>query len=979
MSTAVSAGERVSSRACELRVSGLNPRSWGLVAQAGVPGGRSLLSRGSCGGPPADVPGGGSLSWKRSGVPVCDRLRFVCIAEAHARREAILGAAEGATITRMPMTPSECDDLLWSIILARERQSEVVTKLAQGCFAVLRDLDSVDAKLPGGYSVVTIDLDESSRRLTTRCTCPAFARGGTRMGGKSMLGGAKTCPCISIVLLAHLSSEAVLAAGSRESVVSALMKFSLHAETDKDVATAEHVTNADTVFFDGIEGCEEYGEAAGDLDARAGPAHSDGGDAANGLAGSCRKGNALNEQITQSMLNGDRLPRTLPRVLGLRLAQAAARLTLWVASGAEGERPSFEGVIFPRKLEPLEILVPADPRLPCPSCNEPLLRVGCPSGVKVWVLIDKTLERLPRSQWKCSSPTCRGGLGRNGQYHCMGVPWTLATGLVMVRSAFCVDLPTLDSMRELVFRYAMPVLSACEFVLQRALQFMKTVQEDFEGPGVRWAAEMLYAAFWWRIAVMERGDHGPPCWTCGNLPFVLGMDVSAKVCMGLGREAIRRRIDYETLASSTQSASSAASPQVAAAASPQVAADLGLDLSPEAVQRMGEPAGPEQPGGGLEKSKKRKREAGVAMLPEPMSESELFHHCEQHLVSGAVGGAAPSKKLAVYRIPPVLHHGVRGKPQNTEVLKRAQHSSFQTVHTDSASSKPSTATFDTIGRAVASGVLDPSSLRGECPPSGEELDKILKACGVPEAEAKQMKSDAAKRAHLLSAYWSLFRGATDCHVFASAAYGGGGLQTISCHHGYQYGWKHLIHQESVRDAKDMMFSLKTIPNLILDVPCGLSAHVEATDPDAAKALWGDTRGCWRTYQWDEDDMDLSPIDIPEYEHEARAERLREVADAPATRDLLASHGEHVTEPHPLVPEGQQRFCQCDAFHQGLGSDSHKHPRCLQHAIRRCTALRHIGTSFSESINSRDKLHLRATCTQDPGTAHPPSTPVTQAL
>ena len=36
----------------------------------------------------------------------------------------------------------------------------------------------------------------------------------------------------------------------------------------------------------------------------------------------------------------------------------------------------------------------------------------------------------------------------------------------------------------------------------------------------------------------------PPCWLCGNLPFALGLDVSNKVCMGLSRDSIRRRMDY---------------------------------------------------------------------------------------------------------------------------------------------------------------------------------------------------------------------------------------------------------------------------------------------------------------------------------------------------------------------------------------------------------------------------------------------------
>ena len=38
----------------------------------------------------------------------------------------------------------------------------------------------------------------------------------------------------------------------------------------------------------------------------------------------------------------------------------------------------------------------------------------------------------------------------------------------------------------------------------------------------------------------------PPCWHCGILPFVLGLDVTAKVCMNLSSDAVRRRMDYST-------------------------------------------------------------------------------------------------------------------------------------------------------------------------------------------------------------------------------------------------------------------------------------------------------------------------------------------------------------------------------------------------------------------------------------------------
>ena len=44
----------------------------------------------------------------------------------------------------------------------------------------------------------------------------------------------------------------------------------------------------------------------------------------------------------------------------------------------------------------------------------------------------------------------------------------------------------------------------------------------------------------------EMAPMGPvmPCLMCGNLPFALGVDVSNKVCMGLSRDSVRRRMDY---------------------------------------------------------------------------------------------------------------------------------------------------------------------------------------------------------------------------------------------------------------------------------------------------------------------------------------------------------------------------------------------------------------------------------------------------
>ena len=249
--------------------------------------------------------------------------------------------------------------------------------------------------------------------------------------------------------------------------------------------------------------------------------------------------------------------------------------------------------------------------------------------------------------------------------------------------------------------------------------------------------------------------------------------------------------------------------------------------------------------------------------------------------------------------------------------------------------------------------------------------------------------------------------------------GTGGLATLSCPHGFAYGWKFLVGgAESVRDPKDMMMSLKCWqPLTIMDCPCGFTSHVEASEPSTAQRLWGRCRGCWRKFGWQRDEMDLTPISIPEYDARARATRLAEIADDPATAALLASGGELLLERHPLMrprkkpsaesagsaasaaaaagsasgsgggsdgsgggsdgepltecgecedQEEDGRLVMCDCFHQGMGSIHHKSDQCQQHNIRMCPQLNDIPTTFMESINKVDRLQLRSVCVQDPG-------------
>ena len=818
-------------------------------------------------------------------------MRLECALAGRRRRAALVEATEGMdgmegeadNLTSgnctMPLTLGDVEELLWSLHLAQKRQTGAVLRLTSDCYAVLRDEDGMEAQLPGGYSILHLRHDQEARKLSYSCSCPAYTRSSKRFGGKSMWGGAKLCMCGTLVLLARMSSR------SPQEVIHSSVMFSsiMDGEPVDDAAGGDGAYRqpGDTTFQDGID-IEDVEDV--DLD----------GSRVN-TEPECRvaphaKQAARAGKLAEAMMHGPRL-QALQRHERQRLRAGICRLEYeqTLASedvsseGAGVEQPVQPNLLFPFKLEPLEVL--HDPVNPdCPSCNNgaKLLRIGEREGRPAWVMIGKVLSRRRHSKWHCSSRQCSGGLMRDGHRLCMGVPWTQATGLVSVQSSFFVDRITLAEMYRLVFEAGNPVLVAAEDVAERAFSFMCDHQEGWEGPNRAWLLRMLYAAFWWTI--------------CMTKPPVTQQEEDAKGSSG------------------------------------------------------------EHPAGVL------------------LSEEELYAHCELRLVSYAAGGVAVQRKLPVYRIPPILHSGIRGQPRNTEALKLMKNAQWASdAYKDlQGSQRPSTACFAALSSLIADG-LDVRSLRGETKLSSVELNDVLSSIGATD-ETKGM-SDARKRGFLTSVYFALaMAGETDCHNFDKAALGTGGLANLSCPHTYQYGWKFIVGgQESVRDHKDMLMSMKCFPPVtLIDVPCGLVAHMQATEPEAAKALWGKNRGCWREYKLEAKDMNLSPITIPDYEDEARALRMAAIADAPETAELLSSKGERLLDRHPLQPthpvEGEEvgRCVMCDAFHQGLASESHKHPRCRQHAFRMCHNLRCVPTTFMESANKRDRLHLRSLCVQDPG-------------
>lgn len=799
----------------------------------------------------------------------------------------------------LPLTPVEVEDLLWSMDLAKARGGGSVCQLADGCYAVLRDEAGVHARLPGGYSIVYLKHRMQSGTLEWRCSCPAYARCLKRFGGKSLLGGARLCPCGNLVLLARLASCTVKQVIDSKITQAAVGSFPEDADMDGTTDSTKRASHTeegslfgDGVFYDSFEFDAESTVVGG----------SNGDGAVEGKA-CTRATRAL--AIARAMLSGPRLPVLVP---GGQRAQLHKGLTCTEMHCMQGDcnewRNGTSSTLFPLALQPLEVLRhPVNPL--CPVCpggqRQVLLRRGVEGGRPVWVLCGRVLEQRRFSEWKCSgaaSGLCSGGLMGKGVFGCMGVPWTEATGFVNVQNSFFVDRITLNEMHSLVFAHGNPVLVAAAHVASRACAFMVDVKAGtWAPPGLDWLHRMLYLAFWWMVCMTQR--------------------------------PLERRWPTDRL-------------------EPNQLPDLAALQADEQLQTQ------------------------------LLSEQELYRLCEERLVSLAVGGAAVQQPLPVHRVPPIVHPGIRGTPRNTEYLKSKTRWSAQAKKDLGDLPPPTTAYFGPLSRIIADGDnFDPHSLRDpRCGMDEEAVDKILQKIGATKSIPKST-SLAKKKAFLCVACFSLMSvGEADCHVFVQAVMGTGGLATGSCPHGYSYVWKFLLGgQESVRDAKDMLKSQKCwVPLTLMDCPCGEASHMEANEPAVTQQLWGSKRGCWREFAWKADEADLTPISIPEYGQEARAARLAAIADDPSTAELLASRGEHLLDRHPLMPPQDRetsvdRLMMCDCFHQGLASLPHKSLGCHQHNFRMCPDLSDIPTTFMESINKVDKLHLRSVCVQDPGLSY----------
>lgn len=355
--------------------------------------------------------------------------------------------------------------------------------------------------------------------------------------------------------------------------------------------------------------------------------------------------------------------------------------------------------------------------------------------------------------------------------------------------------------------------------------------------------------------------------------------------------------------------------------------------------------------------------------------------------------AGPETKIYARRVPPLIHAGLRGEARNTEVLKSGVSKLreeaellLQGVSKDELGESLLTSSFMPFALLVrgveVKGVhlqLDLQKLRDD--PSGykrDELELMVEHCLQDKAHLftrGTRASAAAMRGVLLRIWDAMLTGESDCHLFVAAPHATGGTCVMSCRHRVRLGVKHLFNKESVRDACDMLRSLKLWPPIVAyDDACGLVRFMTVNYPQLAKQLFEDSEGrnhmgCFREFvSKDDKKIDLSPIHILELTEDemskkrgaaARNEKLFGLADKDASDKWLASA-------HPLLGKFGTRLCLTDRWHQRLGSTSHKSVKCQQHAFCLCPSIAWINTNGMESINREMNKRLASYCNQEPG-------------
>ena len=457
-------------------------------------------------------------------------------------------AAEAVTFSRgysfelpiLALSPSQVDDFLHAILLARARRTSPVIPLTDDLYAVLRSEYSEGGyRCPGGYSLVSIRLHQlhipnvdSSREQATRlhihCTCSEFHSCRSSLGGKSKSGATRVCTCCLMVLAAN-------ALASPDARLLHACSLWLHAVR---VPVSDPMTWAS--LLDGGGGGEGHAAAAA---------------AAAAASASCPSMDAL--------VDGPKLPETWEPRQRLEWKALTGKLEASACSeGVAAVKARGLQTVFPSVIRPLPINAPA-----CPCCvdadGKPRPLQQHRRSTEAYIFIGQLVLRQPVEVWYCTStthgeaaaggPQVRRGFvsraRRDGSGHDilpMGAAWTQATALFNNSNAWFFSVLLLDEVTDLV-RANTTAQVACRHVLRRSYQNMADLGVARDSlPDIALAGDKMWDAWFTYEIVMKEVEYDKwcKCKKCGWLPCRTGSDACAKVAMNLSREAAWAHVDY---------------------------------------------------------------------------------------------------------------------------------------------------------------------------------------------------------------------------------------------------------------------------------------------------------------------------------------------------------------------------------------------------------------------------------------------------
>jgi hypothetical protein len=416
--------------------------------------------------------------------------------------------------TIVPLTPTQVDDILYSIQLARRRGVHPVIPVGKLTYAVLRwDYDETGYSCPGGYSLVEVHLSKAAACsigaatdgsiLEMQCTCREFRSCRSGLGGKSRQGGGRFCTCCLMVVLANSLASALT---DLRRGVSAWLLASQRPSHRPPLSPSTAAFVSQTARPKSNRECE------------------------------------IDDLLSQSF------PEEWPEKVQLDWGCAADQLQYFV--GQQGTTAALERplqVPFPSKILPLPLNEPK-----CPKCinsdGQPraLERRRASSTTKVWIFVGKVVLRQPIETWACSA------VGHKGPQFIStnSAAWTSTTGLLNVGGCWFFSILLLEAVTKDVRDLKASPTEACERQLGDSWEFMEAVSHRHKVRAVLpdWstATRKLYDGWYVYEMVLKKVDTGrfSICLKCGILPAKLGADGCAKVAINLGKRGSRSQLDY---------------------------------------------------------------------------------------------------------------------------------------------------------------------------------------------------------------------------------------------------------------------------------------------------------------------------------------------------------------------------------------------------------------------------------------------------